>query len=160
MRPQGYPKATSKPPQCDPKAASKPPQSRLLGKGLRTTCHFHAISKPSSRRLRAWPKGRARPGVCVCCVRAAWRRKCPHIVTQRIVSCGRSREGSGFAHGNRSVDTEGFCKSQVTLNSGLRWLRATLGRVRWNGRNSVPVGYPQATLRPCGSQRVGTPRPP
>ena len=86
-----------------------------------------------------------------------------HIVTQRIVSWGRSRDGSGFARGNRSVDTEGFCKSQMTLNSGLRRQRATLGRFRWNGRNSVPGsprGHPEATLRPCGSQPVGTPRPP
>src|ERR1035437_4864604 len=59
-------------------------------------------------------------------------------VTQRIVSWGRSRDGSEFAHGNRSVDTEGFCKSQMALNSGLRWLRATLCCFRWNGRNSVP----------------------
>src|ERR1035438_6868152 len=50
----------------------------------------------------------------------------PKGVTQRIVSWGRSRDGSGFARGSRSVDTEGFCKSQMTLNSGLRWLRATL----------------------------------
>ena len=40
----------------------------------------------------------------------------------------------------------------MTLNSGLRWLRTTLGRFRWNGRNSVAAGYPKATLRPCGSQ--------
>src|ERR1035441_1165977 len=39
-------------------------------------------------------------------------------VTQRIVSWGRSRDGSEFARGNKSVDTEGFCKSQMTLNSG------------------------------------------
>jgi hypothetical protein len=85
------------------------------------------------------------------------------IVMQRIVSWGRSRDGSGFARGNRSVDTEGFCKSQMTLNSGLRRQRATLGRFRWNGRNSVPGcprSHPEATLRLCGSQPVGTLRPP
>ena len=69
-------------------------------------------------------------------------------VTQRIVSWGRSRDGSEFARGNRSVDTEGFCKSQMTLNSGLRWQRATLGRFGWNGRNSVPEQEVTATLRP------------
>src|ERR1035437_2580013 len=74
-------------------------------------------------------------------------------VTQRIVSWGRSRDGSEFARGNKSVDTEGFCKSQMTLNSGLRWLRATLRCFRWNGRNSVlgcPRGHPEATLRLSG----------
>jgi hypothetical protein len=38
----------------------------------------------------------------------------------------------------------------MTLNSGLRWLQATLGRFLWNGRNSVPGcprGHPQATLK-------------
>ena len=87
----------------------------------------------------------------------------PVAVTQRVVSWGRSRDGSEFARGNRSVDTEGFCKSQMTLNSGLRWLRVTLRCLRWNGRNSVPGcprGHPEATLRPCGSQPVGTPRLP
>ena len=86
-----------------------------------------------------------------------------HGVTQRIVSWGRSRDGSEFARGNRSLDTEGFCKSQMTLNSGLRWLRATLRCLRWNGRNSVPGcprGHPEATLKPSGSQPVGTQKPP
>jgi hypothetical protein len=81
------------------------------------------------------------------------------VVTQRVVSWGRGRDGSEFARGNRSVDTEGFCKSQMTLNSGLRWLRATLRCFRWNGPNSV-TGYPEATPRPCGSQPVATPKPP
>src|ERR1039457_2533762 len=84
-------------------------------------------------------------------------------VTQRIVSWGRSRDGSEFARGNRSVDTEGFYKSQMILNSGLRWLRALLRCFRWNGRNSVPGcprGHPEATPRPCGSQPVGTLKPP
>ena len=70
-------------------------------------------------------------------------------VTQRIVSWGRSGDGSEFARGNRSVDTEGFCTSQMALNSGLRWLRATLCCFRWHGRNSVPDcprGHPEATL--------------
>src|ERR1035437_1239330 len=34
---------------------------------------------------------------------------------------------------------------------------------RWNGRNSVPgcpLGHPEATLRPSGSQPLGTPKPP
>ena len=95
--------------------------------------------------------------------RAVGGRRSSHSVTQRIVSWGRSRDGSEFARGNRSVDTEGFCKSQMTLNSGLRWLRATLRCFRWNGRNSVPGcprGQPEATLRPCGRQPVGTPKPP
>ena len=73
----------------------------------------------------------------------------PEPVTQRIVSWGRSGDGSEFARGNRSVDTEGFCKSQMALNSGLRWLRATLCCFRWNGRKSVPDcprGHPEATL--------------
>jgi hypothetical protein len=61
----------------------------------------------------------------------------------------------------------------MTLNSGLRWLRATLGRFRWNGRNCVPIchafchsrsrppsGYPEATLRLTSGQPVGTPRLP
>jgi hypothetical protein len=59
-------------------------------------------------------------------------------VTQRLLSRGRSRDGSEFARGNRSVETEGFWGSQMTLNGGLRWLRATLRCFRWNGRNSVP----------------------
>jgi hypothetical protein len=83
------------------------------------------------------------------------------IVMQRIVSWGRSRDGSGFARGNRSVDTEGFCKSQMTLNSGLRRQRATLGRFRWNGRNSVPGcprGHPEATLRPPSGPPSGHPQ--
>ena len=37
-------------------------------------------------------------------------------VTQRIISWGQSRDGGELARGNRFVDTEGFCKSQVTLN--------------------------------------------
>ena len=57
----------------------------------------------------------------------------PHAVTQRIVSWGRSRDGSEFVRGNRSVDTEGFCKSQMALNSGLRRLWATLCCFRWEG---------------------------
>ena len=67
------------------------------------------------------------------------------------------------ADGDENLRCEGFCKSQMTLNSGLRWLRATLGCFRWNGRNSVPGcprGHPEATLRPSGSQPVGTPKPP
>ena len=40
----------------------------------------------------------------------------------------------------------------MTLHSGLRWLRATLGRFRWNGRNSVP-GCPR------GPPRGDPPRP-
>ena len=67
-------------------------------------------------------------------------------VTQRVVSWGRSRDVSKFARGNRSVDTEGFCKPQMTLSSGLRWLRATLCCFGWNGRDSVPDchrGHPQ-----------------
>src|ERR1035441_5034235 len=79
------------------------------------------------------------------------------VVTQRIVSWGRSRDGSELARGNRSVDTEGFCKSQMTLNSGLRWLRATLRCFWWNGRKSVadcPRGHPEATLRPPSGHLV------
>ena len=60
-----------------------------------------------------------------------------HCVTQRIVLWGRSRDGSEFARGNRSVDTEVFCNSQMTLHSGLRWLRATPRCFRWNGRHGV-----------------------
>jgi hypothetical protein len=93
-------------------------------------------------------------------------------VTQRIVSWGRSRDGSEFARGNRSVDTEGFCNSQMTLNSGLRWLRATPRCFRWNGRNGVAgessapnwplaichplVRPPQATLKPWSLPTSGT----
>ena len=58
-------------------------------------------------------------------------------VTLRIVSWGQSRDGSELARGNRSVDTEVFCNSQMTLHSGPRWLRATPGCFGWNGRNGV-----------------------
>jgi hypothetical protein len=84
-------------------------------------------------------------------------------VTRRIVSWGQSRNGSEFARGNRSGDTEGFCKSQMALHNGLRRLRATLGCFRWNGRNSVPDrprGHPENTLRLYGRQPVGTLKPP
>jgi hypothetical protein len=60
-----------------------------------------------------------------------------YSVTQRIVLWGRSRDGSEFARGNRSVDTEVFCNSQMTLHSGLRWLRATPRCFWWNGRHGV-----------------------
>src|SRR5208337_1329575 len=72
----------------------------------------------------------------------------PRSVTQRIVSWGRSRDGSEFARGNESVDTEGFCTSQMALNSGLRWLRATLCCFRWNGGGIASRTAPEATLRP------------
>src|ERR1019366_6944488 len=61
-----------------------------------------------------------------------------HHVTQRIVSWGRRRDGSEFARGNRSVDTEGFRTSQMALNRGLRWLRATLCCFLFNDNYSSP----------------------
>ena len=40
---------------------------------------------------------------------------------------GQSRDGGEWALGNRLSDTQGFCKSQVTLNSRLGRQRATTG---------------------------------
>ena len=40
---------------------------------------------------------------------------------------GQSRDGGELARGNRLADTEGFCKSQVTLNSRLGRQRAAAG---------------------------------
>ena len=48
-------------------------------------------------------------------------------VTQRIISWGQSRDGGELARGNRFVDTERFCKSQVPLNSRLGHQREAAG---------------------------------
>jgi hypothetical protein len=101
----------------------------------------------------------------------------PHV-TQRVFSRERSQDGSEFARGNWSVDTEGFRKSQMTLNCGLK-LREALCSFLGNGRNSVPgcstpkppPGHPQAlwwltgrhpeaTLRLPGSYPQAPPRLP
>ena len=48
-------------------------------------------------------------------------------LTQRMISWGRSRDGGELARGNRFVDTEGCCQSQVTLHSRLGPQRAAAG---------------------------------
>src|ERR1035437_10347391 len=85
-------------------------------------------------------------------------RTVQQIVMQRIVSWGRSRDGSGFAPGNRSVDTEGFCKSQMTRDSGLRWLRARSLLAVFGGTGGIACrAAPEAT--PSGGGQLPA-RPP
>src|ERR1035438_370341 len=77
--------------------------------------------------------------------------KVPYTVTQRIVSWGRSRDGSGFARGNRSVNTERFCKSQMTLNSGVersRYAAERRDRLAKLGRLLYPISDASAQLFP------------
>src|ERR1035438_3973961 len=126
---QGHPK----PPQGHLKATSRPPQGHIVGidsgvqSHTKATPRLHQGSTKAPTRLpQGSHKAPTRLPQGYPKARATGRNRVFYRVTQRIVSWGRSRDGSEFARGNRSVDTEGFCKTQMTLNSGLRRLRAAL----------------------------------
>jgi hypothetical protein len=152
---------SAEPPQGYPKAPTRLHQSHLELCSQRALGWFGVVPGElgtAAPQLDQHSSGAAGPD-------RFGRSLAPPPERRELFSWGRSRAGSGFARGNGSVDTAGFCQSQMALHRGLRWLQATLGRFLWNGRNSVPGCPPKpprggSRKNEEGRRQKGPGRPP